>query len=412
MSSKFEVVDKNQVKLTFAIDAVKFEEGMQAAYNKNKANLHVQGFRKGKVPRKLIEATYGKEIFFEDAINHCLPEAYDAAVKELKLDTVSRPEIDVEDVSVEDGAVVTATVFVRPEVSISNYKGIEFESMPVEVTDIEILTEINQEVEKNARIAEVTDRTVKDGDIATIDFEGFIDGVPFEGGKGEDYELNIGSKTFIDTFEEQIIGKNIGDEFDVNVTFPEHYGKEELANQPAVFKVKVNAIKSKELPEINDDFAADVSEFDTLDEYKADIRAKLTLAKEKQSTQKKENDVVAKLIENAVMDVPEVMFENQIDNMVNDFANQIRMQGLSMDVYLQYVGQTMESLREVYRAGAISQVKGRLALEAVASAENFDISETEIDEEITRIAESYQMEKERLLDVLRNEDKEGIIKDL
>ena len=412
MSSKFEIMDKNKVKITFAISAEKFENGMKHAYNKNKSNLSVQGFRKGKAPRKLIEMTYGKEIFFEDAVNFCLPEAYDETIKELDLQVVSKPEIDVEEISTENGAVVSAIVYTKPEVLISNYKGVEFEKVNIDVTEDEILSEINKEREKNARIIDISDRAVEDGDIATIDFEGFIDDVAFEGGKGEDYDLTIGSKSFIDNFEEQIIGHNIGDEFDVSVTFPENYGKEDLAAKPAVFKVKLKEIKSKELPEINDDFAADVSEFDTLDEYKADIKLKLTVAKEEQAKQQKENDVLSKLIENASMDVPEVMFENQIDSLINDFANQIRMQGLSLEMYLQYVGQTLESLREVYRPNAINQVKGRLVLEAIAKIENFDISETEIDEEITRIAENYQMEKERLLEVLREEDKEGIVKDL
>jgi len=361
MGSRFETVETNKVKITFEISPEKFEEGIQEAYKRNRGKINIPGFRKGKAPRKIIEMNFGKEIFYEDAVNIVLPDAYDSAVKELNLDTVSRPEIDIEEISAENGVVLTAEVFVKPEVSIEaeDYKGVQYEIAEAVIEDSEIEAEINKVREQNARIVPVTDRPVQDGDIVTLDFEGFVDGVAFEGGKGENYELTIGSKTFIDTFEEQLTGLNIGEEKDVNVKFPEEYGKEELNGKPALFKVKINGIKFKELPEVDDDLAQDVSEFDTLDEYKNSIKEKLLSAKEEEIKNKKENDIVKAVTEKAKMDVPPVMIENQIENMVNDFANQLRMQGLPLETYLQYVGQDMDSLREAYRANAENQVKSR-----------------------------------------------------
>lgn len=414
MGSRFETVETNKVKITFEISPEKFEEGVQEAYKKNRGKINIPGFRKGKAPRKIIEMNFGKEVFYEDGVNIVLPEAYDSAVKELNLDTVSRPEIDIEEISAENGVVLTAEVFVKPEVSIEteDYKGVQYEIAEAIIEDSEIEAEINKVREQNARIVPVTDRPVQDGDMVTLDFEGFIDGVPFEGGKGENYELTIGSKTFIDTFEEQLIGLNIDEEKDVNVKFPEEYGKEELNGKPALFKVKINGIKFKELPEIDDDLAQDVSEFDTLEEYKNSIKEKLLSAKEEELKNKKENDIVKAVTERAKMDVPPVMIENQIDNMINDFSNQLRMQGLPLETYLQYVGQDMDSLREAYRANAENQVKSRLVLEAIAKKEGFAVTEEDIDAEISRLAESYQMEKERLVNILRPEDKEGLEKDV
>lgn len=414
MGSRFETVETNKVKITFEISPEKFEEGIQEAYKRNRGKINIPGFRKGKAPRKIIEMNFGKEIFYEDAVNIVLPDAYDSAVKELNLDTVSRPEIDIEEISAENGVVLTAEVFVKPEVSIEaeDYKGVQYEIAEAVIEDSEIEAEINKVREQNARIVPVTDRPVQDGDIVTLDFEGFVDGVAFEGGKGENYELTIGSKTFIDTFEEQLIGLNIGEEKDVNVKFPEEYGKEELNGKPALFKVKINGIKFKELPEVDDDLAQDVSEFDTLDEYKNSIKEKLLSAKEEEIKNKKENDIVKAVTEKAKMDVPPVMIENQIENMVNDFANQLRMQGLPLETYLQYVGQDMDSLREAYRANAENQVKSRLVLEAIANKEDFPVTEEDIDAELNKLAENYQMEKERLENILKPEDKEGLKKDI
>jgi trigger factor len=414
MGSRFETVETNKVKITFEISPEKFEEGIQEAYKRNRGKINIPGFRKGKAPRKIIEMNFGKEIFYEDAVNIVLPDAYDSAVKELNLDTVSRPEIDIEEISAENGVVLTAEVFVKPEVSIEaeDYKGVQYEIAEAVIEDSEIEAEINKVREQNARIVPVTDRPVQDGDIVTLDFEGFVDGVAFEGGKGENYELTIGSKTFIDTFEEQLTGLNIGEEKDVNVKFPEEYGKEELNGKPALFKVKINGIKFKELPEVDDDLAQDVSEFDTLDEYKNSIKEKLLSAKEEEIKNKKENDIVKAVTEKAKMDVPPVMIENQIENMVNDFANQLRMQGLPLETYLQYVGQDMDSLREAYRANAENQVKSRLVLEAIANKEGFPVTEEDIDAELNKLAENYQMEKERLENILRPEDKEGLKKDI
>ncbi|MBE6012993.1 trigger factor [Anaeropeptidivorans aminofermentans] len=414
MGSRFETVETNKVKITFEISPEKFEEGIQEAYKRNRGKINIPGFRKGKAPRKIIEMNFGKEIFYEDAVNIVLPDAYDSAVKELNLDTVSRPEIDIEEISAENGVVLTAEVFVKPEVSIEaeDYKGVQYEIAEAVIEDSEIEAEINKVREQNARIVPVTDRPVQDGDIVTLDFEGFVDGVAFEGGKGENYELTIGSKTFIDTFEEQLTGLNIGEEKDVNVKFPEEYGKEELNGKPALFKVKINGIKFKELPEADDDLAQDVSEFDTLDEYKNSIKEKLLSAKEEEIKNKKENDIVKAVTEKAKMDVPPVMIENQIENMVNDFANQLRMQGLPLETYLQYVGQDMDSLREAYRANAENQVKSRLVLEAIANKEGFPVTEEDIDAELNKLAENYQMEKERLENILRPEDKEGLKKDI
>lgn len=414
MSCKIENLEKNKVKITFSVSAEKLEEGIQEAYNKNKSKINIPGFRKGKAPRKIIEVQYGKEFFFEDAINIVMPEAYTAAVEELDLTIVSRPEISIVDISIEDGATIEAEVYIKPEITLNpeDYKGVTYNKEELEVTDEDIENEINKAREQNSRVVSVSDRPIKDGDIVTIDFEGSIDDVPFEGGKGTDYELTIGSKTFIDTFEEQLIGHEIGDDVEVNVTFPENYGKEELQGQKALFKVEIKDIKVKELPEINDDFAQDVSEFDTLEEYKNDIKQKLQEAKEQDEQRNKEDKILKALIEKISMDVPQVMIENQIDNMINEFENQIRSQGMSLDVYLQYVGQNMDSLREAYRENATTQVKARLILEKVVEIEGIEVSEEEYNEEIDRIAKNYNMDKERLLTVLREEDKIGLKLDL
>ena len=409
--STMEKIEKNKVKLTFSVDAARFEEGMQYSYNKNKSNIAVQGFRKGKAPRKLIEAQYGKAVFYDDAINFVMPEAYETAVKENNLDVVSRPEIDVTAID-ENGVSFTAEVYTKPEVKLGDYKGLKYTKMDEEPTDEEIDAELKKEQEKNARIVTVTDRPVQNGDIATIDFKGFMDGEAFEGGEGKDFDLEIGSHSFIDTFEDQLVGKNVGDDVEVNVTFPENYGQASLAGKPAKFEVEFKDIKVKELPELNDEFVQDTTEFENLNEYKNEIAGKLIVAKKQQAKNKMEEDLVTALVEGCEMDVPQVMIDNDIDMKIEDFSRNIQSQGLSLDVYLQYMGQTVESMREAYRPMSEKQVKARLALEAVANAENFAVEEADLDAEIEKIAKAYGMEKDVLKSALRPEDTENITKDI
>ena len=408
--STMEKIEKNKVKLTFSVDAARFEEGMQYSYNKNKGNIAVQGFRKGKAPRKLIEAQYGKAVFY-DAINFVMPEAYETAVKENNLDVVSRPEIDVTAID-ENGVSFTAEVYTKPEVKLGEYKGLKYTKMDEEPTDEEIDAELKKEQEKNARIVTVTDRPVQNGDIATIDFKGFMDGEAFEGGEGKDFDLEIGSHSFIDTFEDQLVGKNVGDDVEVNVTFPENYGQASLAGKPAKFEVEIKDIKVKELPELNDEFVQDTTEFENLNEYKNEIAGKLIVAKKQQAKNKMEEDLVTALVEGCEMDVPQVMIDNDIDMKIEDFSRNIQSQGLSLDVYLQYMGQTVESMREAYRPMSEKQVKARLALEAVANAENFTVEEADLDAEVEKIAKAYGMEKDVLKSALRPEDTENITKDI
>ena len=409
--STMEKIEKNKVKLRFSVDAARFEEGMQYSYNKNKSNIAVQGFRKGKAPRKLIEAQYGKTVFYDDAINFVMPEAYETAVKENNLDVVSRPEIDVTAID-ENGVSFTAEVYTKPEVKLGDYKGLKYTKMDEEPTDEEIDAELKKEQEKNARIVTVTDRPVQNGDIATIDFKGFMDGEAFEGGEGKDFDLEIGSHSFIDTFEDQLVGKNVGDDVEVNVTFPENYGQASLAGKPAKFEVEIKDIKVKELPELNDEFVQDTTEFENLNEYKNEIAGKLIVAKKQQAKNKMEEDLVTALVEGCEMDVPQVMIDNDIDMKIEDFSRNIQSQGLSLDVYLQYMGQTVESMREAYRPMSEKQVKARLALEAVANAENFAVEEADLDAEIEKIAKAYGMEKDVLKSALRPEDTENITKDI
>ncbi len=410
--STVENIDVNKIKITFSVSAERLEEGMQYSYNKNKNRISVQGFRKGKAPRKIIEVQYGKAIFYDDAFNYVLPEAYESAVKEHALKVVSKPDIDVEDISDTDGVTFTAEVFVKPEVKVDNYKGLNYTKKDVKVEDSEVDSQINVAREKNARVMSVSDRPIQSGDIAVIDFKGFVNDEAFEGGEGKDYELEIGSHSFIDTFEDQLIGKNIGDDVDVNVTFPEDYHQKDLSGKPALFKVEIKDIKFKELPELNDEFAQDVSEFDTLDEYKKDIVAKLLVQKQKEADNAKQEELLNALVKNTEMDVPQVMIENEIDNKINEFRSNISRQGLSLDMYLQYMGQSLENMREAYRIVSEQQVKSRLALEAVAAKEAFAVSDDEVEEEITRIATSYGMEVEKLKQVIKDSDKENLIEDL
>lgn len=410
--NNIENIDINKYKLTFSVSAEKFQEGLNYSFNKNQKHFNIKGFRKGKVPRQIVEKTYGVEVLYDDAFNFVLQDAYALAAEESKLEIVSRPEIDVVSASKEDGVVFTAIVYTKPEVKISEYKGLVCEKPSTTVNKDDVDAYLNREREKHSRINPVTDRAVKNGDLVNIDFEGFIDGVAFEGGKGEKYDLEIGSKTFIDTFEDQIIGKNIGDEFDVNVTFPDEYGKEELASKPAVFKVKINEINEKILPELNDEFVQDTTEFESLKDYKKDIKSKLTAMKKDEADKKMKESVLEALIEKVEVNIPKPMIELEIDHKINEFRNGIGAQGLTLDSYLNYMGQSLENMREAYRIICEKQVKGRLALEAVAEAEKIKVSEKEIDAELTRIAEAYRIDKEKIESIFGEKEKENIIKDL
>lgn len=412
MNLTVENLEKNMAKLTVTVPAEDFIDGMKASYNKRKKQFNVPGFRKGKVPQNYLEKAYGPEIFYEDAANTCIDKTYSDAMDESKLDIVSRPEIDVTQMEKGKDFIYTALVAVKPEVTLGDYKGVEIEKVDVEITDEDVEAALLNEQKQNARNVPVEDRAAKLDDEVSIDFEGFIDGVAFEGGKGENYQLKLGSHSFIDTFEDQIVGKNIGDEFDVNVTFPEDYQAEELAGKPAVFKCKLNGIKETQLPELDDDFAADVSEFDTLAEYKEDLKATLKVKKEKEAKNEKESRVVDKIIENAQMDIPEPMINTQKEQMVNEFAQQLSYQGLSIEQYFQFSGMTKEKFMETAEPEALRRIKSRLVLEAVAKAENIEVSEDDLNAELEKMAETYQMEADKLKELVGDAEKEAIKLDI
>jgi len=413
MSLQVEKLEKNMAKLTIEVPAEEFEKAIETAYQKNKGKINVQGFRKGKAPRKMIEKMYGASIFYEEAANEIIPTAYENALGECEdLEIVSQPDIEVTQIESGKNFIFTAEVALKPEVTLGDYKGIEVEKADVTVTDEEVDAEINKERENSARVITVEDRAVADGDIANIDFEGFVDGEAFEGGKGESYELTIGSHTFIDTFEEQLVGKNIGDEVEVNVTFPEEYHAPDLAGKPAVFKVKINGIQAKELPELDDDFAQDVSEFDTMAEYKEDVNKKLEEKKKTEADNAKEEAVVAKIVENATMEIPDAMLDTQVRQMVNDFAQRLQMQGLSFEQYMQFTGATPEQLLEQMRPQAKERIESRLVLEAVVKAENIEATEEEFKEEMEKMAKMYQMEADKLIESIGENEKKNIMADL
>ncbi len=410
--AKLEKLETNKVKLTFDISKEKIEEATNHVYNTNKSKFNIPGFRKGKAPRKIIEAQFGKGVFFEDAVNHCLPEIYTEAVKEHELDTVSRPAIDITDVSEEGNVTVTAEVFTKPEVDAVNYSGVKYNKVEIIVTDDEINAEIEEERKKNSRMITVEDRPVQDKDIILIDYEGFIDNVPFEGGLGHDYELTVGSKTFIDNFEDQLIGHKLGEKVIVNVTFPGEYGKEELQGKPAQFDVYIKEIKYEELPDFDDDFVQDVSEFNTVEEYKQSIRTRILADKESDAKFAKENAIMDKILEANEFEIPEVMLESQIDAIVRQFKNRINSSGIDFETYLRYVGQTEEGFREGYKDQAFRQVKGSMILESIAKKENIEISEEDIDNEIKKISEQYGIEFEKAKASFRPEDMESISGDI
>ena len=412
MSCKVEDLGKNMVKLTIEATAEDFEKAIEKAYQKNKGKMNIQGFRKGKAPRAIIEKMYGVGVFYEDAANEIIPEAYEAAVKDIDIDIVSRPEIDV--VQVEKGKpfIFTAEVAVKPEVTLGEYKGVEVEKQAIEITEEEINAELDKAREQNSRTVNVEDRAVAEKDTAVIDFEGFVDDGPFEGGKGEDFELVIGSHSFIDTFEDQLIGKSVGDNVEVNVTFPAEYHAKELAGKPALFKVTIKSIKVKELPEADDDFAQDVSDFNTLVEYKEDIKKNLTEKKAKAAKTAKEDAVVDKIVENATMDIPSSMVDAQKRQMAEDFAQRLQMQGLSLEQYFQFTGMNPNKFMEDLEPQALKRIQSRLVLEAIVKAENITISEEAVEKEFEEMAKTYQMELDKLKELIGEKEKEQIVMDM
>lgn len=412
MSLQVEKLEGNMAKLTIEAAAEDFEKAVEQAYQKNKNKLSVPGFRKGKVPRKIIEQMYGKEVFYEEAANIVIPSAYAKAVDECEEEIVSQPTIDVVQLEAGKPFIFTAEVALKPEVTLGKYKGIEIDKIDTTVTDEEVEEAINKERENNARTIAVEDRAVKAGDMTILDFEGFVDGVAFEGGKGENYPLTIGSNTFIPGFEDQLIGAEINKEVEVNVTFPEDYQSEELAGKAAVFKCTIKEIKEKELPELDDEFASEVSEFDTLAEYKEDVKKNLEDKKAADAKNQKEDKVIEAIIEDAKMDIPAAMVTTQQRQMADDFAQRLQMQGLSIDQYFQFTGLSRDTFLEQMKPQAEKRIKSRLVLEAVAKAENIEASEEEFKEEINKMAEAYQMEAAKLEEMIGQFETKAIKEDL
>lgn len=412
MSVQVEKLEKNMAKLTVEVSAEDFKAAIKKAFNKNKNRFAIPGFRKGKAPQAMIEKMYGEGVFYEDAADEAINASYAEAMKESGLDIVSRPEVTIEKIGKDEPFVYSALVAVKPEVTLGQYKGVEVEKADASVSAEDVEAELKKVQEQNARLLTVEDRGVEDGDQTVIDFEGFVDGKGFEGGKAEDYPLTIGSHSFIDTFEEQLIGKKIGEECEVNVTFPTEYHAADLAGKPATFKVTVKEIKVKELPELNDEFASEVSEFDTLDEYKKDFEKKLVEKKEIEANSKNEDAVVAKVVENATMEIPDKMIDAQAENMVQDMARRMQSQGLSLDMYLKYTGMTVEQMKEQARPDAEKRIRTRLVLEAVAKAENIQISDEKVDEEVAKMAEAYKMEVEKLKSYMSESDVKQMKEDL
>lgn len=408
MSVQVENLEKNMAKLIIEVPAEELEKAIQAAYMKEKSKISIPGFRKGKVPRTMIEKMYGPGIFFEDAANALISQEYPKAVDESGLDIVSRPEIDITQIEKGKPFIFTAEVAVKPEVTLGTYMGIQVAKEDVSVTDEELDAEINKERESNARMITVEDRPVADGDTAVIDYEGFVDGEAFEGGKAENQPLVIGSHSFIDTFEEQLVGKNTGEEVVVNVTFPEEYHAPELAGKPAVFNVKINEIKTKELPELDDEFAQDVSEFDTLAEYRDSVKEKLLKRKETEAEHKREEEAIQKIVEDSQMEIPEAMIDTQARSMVDDFANRISQQGLSMEQYMQFTGMTVEQMLEQMKPDALKRIQSSLVLEAIAKEQNIQISEEEVEEELGKMAQIYGMPVDELKNYIHDSDKDSI----
>lgn len=412
MSVQVEKLEKNMAKLTIEVAPEELEKAIEGAYQKNKSKISVPGFRKGKVPRQMIERMYGKEVFYEDAVNALIPEAYEKAADECEEEIVSSPKIEVAQVEAGKPFIFTAEVALKPEVKLGKYKGVKVEKADTEVTDEEVDKEIDKERESNARNIDVTDRAVKDGDIVTLDFEGFVDGTAFEGGKGENYPLTIGSGTFIPGFEEQLVGAEIGKETEVNVTFPEDYQAEDLKGKAAVFKCTVKEIKEKELPTLDDEFASEVSEFETLAEYKADIRGRLEERKAKAAREAKEAAVIEEIIKDSDMEIPEAMIETQQRQMIDEFAQRIQMQGLTLEQYFQFTGASYDQMIEQVKPQAEKRIQSRLVLEAVAAAEKIEATEEDYEEELKSMAEAYQMEVDKVKELLPEKSVQQIKEDI
>ena len=412
MSVQVEKLEKNMAKLTIEVAPEELEKAIEGAYQKNKSKISVPGFRKGKVPRQMIERMYGKEVFYEDAVNALIPEAYEKAVNECEEEIVSSPKIEVAQVEAGKPFIFTAEVALKPEVKLGKYKGVKVEKADTEVTDEEVEKEIDKERESNARNIDVTDRAVKDGDIVTLDFEGFVDGTAFEGGKGENYPLTIGSGTFIPGFEEQLVGAEIGKETEVNVTFPEDYQAEDLKGKAAVFKCTVKEIKEKELPALDDEFASEVSEFETLAEYKADVKGRLEERKAKAAREAKEAAVIEEIIKDSDMEIPEAMIETQQRQMIDEFAQRIQMQGLTLEQYFQFTGASYDQMIEQVKPQAEKRIQSRLVLEAVAAAEKIEATEEDYEEELKSMAEAYQMEVDKVKELLPEKSVQQIKEDI
>ena len=412
MSLQVEKLEKNMAKLTIEVSAEELDKAREKAYQKQKSRISLPGFRKGKAPRKMIESMYGKGVFMEDAVNSLVPQEYTKALGECNLEIVSQPEINVTQMEPGKALIFTADVAVKPEVTLGDYKGVEVPKSEIAVTDEEVDAEVKKEQDKNARTVAVEDRAAANGDITTIDFEGFVDGVAFDGGKGTDYALTLGSGTFIPGFEDQLVGANTGDHVEVKVTFPEEYQAKELAGKEAVFQCDVKKIETKEVPELDDEFAKDVSEFDTLAEYKEDVKKKLTEKKEKEARTAKENAAVDKAIENAQMDIPELMTKTECRQMMDDFSRRMQQQGLSMEQYFQFTGQSMDKMMEDMKPQALKRIQTRLVLEKVAEVENIQPSEEEITEEIQKMADAYKMEADKIREAIGESGLEQMKKDM
>ncbi len=406
---KNERIESNKQELNIKIDSATFEAACTKIFRRDAAKINVPGFRRGKAPRSIIEKMYGKGVFYEDAINDLIPENYTAAVEAAGIEPIGQPEFDVISID-DDGLVLKAIVYVMPEVSIEGYRGIEATKTPYTVTDEEVDHEIEHTREHNAREVEITDRAAEIGDIANIDYEGFCDGVPFDGGKDEGHNLKLGSGSFIPGFEDQVAGHAIGEEFDVNVTFPEQYHAPELAGKAVVFKCKLNAIKSEELPELDDEFAKDVSEFDTLEEYKADVKAKIISRKEKAADAEVEEQLIDWLVANLNCDVPQPLYDAEAENIVRDYDMRLRSQGLDLATYMKYTGQTLDTLREQMKPAAERQVKTRIALQKIVELESIDVTDEEVDAEYARMADMYQMEADKIKEAIAAEDIKGDLK--
>lgn len=412
MSLQVEKLEKNTAKLTIEVPAEKFDAAVKNAYQKNKSRFNIPGFRKGKAPFEMIKKMYGAGVFFEDAANEVIEESYPDAEEESGLEIVSRPIIDVEQIEEGSNFIYTAVVAVKPEVTLGEYKGIEVQKAKADVTEEDVEAEINSVRNRNSRLITIEDRAIESGDVVTIDFDGYVEGKRFDGGKGDDYPLTIGSHTFIDTFEDQLIGKNTGDECEVNVTFPAEYHVEELKNKPALFKVKVKEIQKRELPEADDEFASEVSDFDTLEEYRKDIQERLLKEKQKAAATENENRVVEKVVENAAMEIPDQMVDEEVNGMLNDYARRLESQGLSFKKYVEITGMTADKIGEQMKPQALKRIRTRLVLEAVVKAENIIASEEAVEAQIDRMAETYKMEKDKIKSMLGEEQLKMMKEDL